>query len=151
MLKYKGSCMKNFTIIILIVIAIISTIVYVLFNYNTISNRAQRKNLEYESYCNKEITGADVASLMNKAIDNNEANNVEKDEKGNYKDNGKNSINIDIKFIDNDETYRMETFYKNGVDTFVEYYNSIKFKCTNIKYHEGTKQVSYMYIEQTSI
>ena len=135
----------------LIVIAIISTIVYVLFSYNTINNRAQRKNLEYESYKNKEITGADVASLMNKAIDNNEVNKVEKDEKGNYKDNGKDSINIDIKFIDNDETYKMETLYNNGVDTFVEYYNTIKFKCTNIKYHKSTKQISYMYIEQISI
>ena len=103
--------MKKILIFLLIVIAIISTIVYVLFSYNTINNRAQRKNLEYESYKNKEITGADVASLMNKAIDNNEVNKVEKDEKGNYKDNGKDSINIDIKFIDNDETYRMETIY----------------------------------------
>ena len=143
--------MKKIMIILLIVIAIISTIVYVLFSYNTINNRAQRKNLEYESYKNKEITGADVASLMNKAIDNNEVNKVEKDEKGNYKDNGKDSINIDIKFIDNDETYKMETLYNNGVDTFVEYYNTIKFKCTNIKYHESTKQISYMYIEQISI
>ena len=144
--------MKKTMITIIIIIAIIvSTITYVLYNYNTARNNAQRKNAEYTKYLDKEVTGAEVATLINKAVDNNIANKVETDKKSNYTNNNENSINIDIKFIDNDETYRMETIYKNGTDNFMQYYNSIKFKCTKIEYHKENGQVSYMYIEQTSV
>lgn len=138
-------------VIITIVVIVVSTIVYVIYNYNTSTNNAQRKNAEYVNYLDKEVTGAEIATLINKAVDNNKANKVETDKNGNYINNNKNSINIDIKFLDNDETYRMEKIYKNGTDTFMQYYNSIKFKCMNIEYHKKTGQVSYMYIEQTSV
>ena len=143
--------MKNIiTTIVIIVIIIVSTIMYIIFNNNETKNVARRKNVEYENYRNRTITGNEIATLINKAMNNNEENKVEKDNKGNYNNNNENSINIDIKFIDNDETYRMETIYNNGTDKFVEYYNTIQFKCMDIKYHEKTGQVSYMYIEQVS-
>ena len=75
----------------------------------------------------------------------------ETDDNGNYINNESNSINIDIKFMDNDQTYRMETLYNNGIDEFMQYYNNIKFKCMQIDYHKSTGNVSYMYIEQISV
>ena len=52
-----------------------------------------------------------VTTLINKAIDTNEQNEVKKDNKGRYLDNEVNSINIDIKFIDDDVTYNIEKIF----------------------------------------
>lgn len=73
---------------------------------------------------------------------------VQKDEQKNYIDNGKNSINIEIKFIDNDVTYNIEKIYNAGINEFLTYYRSIKFKCTEVQYHDLTKKVKYMKFEQ---
>ena len=89
-----------------------------------------------------------MTSIINKAINNNEKNGVEKDEQGYYISNDENSINIDILIIDNDTTYKMETFYNAGIEQFVQYYGDIKFKCSNIEYHENTGRVRYMLFEQ---
>lgn len=73
---------------------------------------------------------------------------VEKDEQGKYIDNQQDSINIDIKFIDDDVIYNIEKIYISGVDKFLSYYRLIKFKCTEIQYHKFTKKVKYMKFEQ---
>ena len=49
---------------------------------------------------------------------------------------------------DDDSTYKMEMFYKNGIQNFIKYYGNIKFKCTKIEYHQVTKKVKYMLFEQ---
>ena len=73
---------------------------------------------------------------------------MEKDKKGKYINNDKNSINIDIKITDNDTIYNMEKLYTGGMDKFVQFYNQIKFKCTKIECHKETKKVKYMLFEQ---
>ena len=73
---------------------------------------------------------------------------LSKDRKGKYIDNQKNSISIEIKMIDNDETYNMETLYAGGMDKFVKYYNEIQFKCTKLEYHKATHKVKYLLFEQ---
>ena len=73
---------------------------------------------------------------------------MSKDNKGRYIDNESNSIKIDIKMLDNDKTYTMETLYSGGMDKFVQYYNEIQFKCTNLEYHKTTNKVKYMLFEQ---
>ena len=70
------------------------------------------------------------------------------DKKGKYIDNKSNSINIDVKIIDNDKIYTMETLYNGGMENFIQYYNQIKFKCTIIEYHKDTNKVKYMLFEQ---
>ena len=50
--------------------------------------------------------------------------------------------------LDNDKTYTMETLYSGGMDKFVQYYNEIQFKCTNLEYHKTTNKVKYMLFEQ---
>ena len=73
---------------------------------------------------------------------------VEKDEKGKYIENEKDSINIDIKFLDDDVVYNIEKIYNSGIDKFISYYRKIKFKCIDIQYHDFTKKVKYMKFEQ---
>lgn len=139
--------MKKLAIIFLIGVIIIVGISYMYLNYKANYNEAKKSNNQFESYYNQEFYGADVVTLINKAYDNNLTNAVEKDDKGIFKENDNNSIKIDVKMIDNDTIYNMETLYSGGMDRFAEYYNGIKFKCTKIEYHSNRK-VKYMLIEQ---
>ena len=104
--------------------------------------------MEYTNYYKKQVMGGEIATLINKAIDKNKENNVETDENGNYINNENNSINIDIKRIDVDKTYSMETIYDSGMDKFVQFYGEITFKCTKLEYHNLTNRVKYMLFEQ---
>lgn len=141
--------MKKIAMFFLIVIIIIVGISYMYLNYKTNYNQAKKENTEYESYYNKEIYGTDLATIINKAVDNNKKNEVEKDNKGKYINNDRNSINIDIKMLDDNGTiYNMERIYNGGTTRFVQYYNQIKFKCTKIEYHQKTKKIKYMFFEQ---
>ena len=135
-------------IFLLIIISIVSTISYLYLN--SISNQriAQKENIKFEIYKDEEITGAEVTTLINKAINSNQQNEVEKDKKGRYIDNETNSINVDIKFIDDDVTYNIEKIYNNGMDKFLTYYRDIKFKCVDVQYHDKTQKIKYMLFEQ---
>ena len=117
-------------------------------SYKANYHEAQRENNQFESYYNQEFYGADVATIVNKAYDSNLTNSVQRDDSGNFIENDTTSIKIDLKMLDTDETYNMETIYKGGMDKFVQYYSSIKFKCTKIEYHNKTQKVKYMLIEQ---
>ena len=122
--------MKKIAIFFFIVIVIVVGISYTYINYKTNYYEAKRENNQFESYYNQEFYGAEVVTIINKAIDNNLTNQVQRDEKGRFIENDTNSIKIDIKMLDNDKTYDMETLYAGGMDKFVQYYNEIKFKCT---------------------
>lgn len=140
--------MKKIAIFFLIVIIIIVGMSYLYLNYKTSYNKAKQENKQFESYQGQEIYGAELATIINKAVNNNQNNEVQKDKKGNYINDNKNSIQIDIKMLDNDTTYEMETLYSGGMDKFVEYYNEIKFKCTKLEYHKATNKVKYLLFEQ---
>ena len=140
--------MKKIALFFLIIVVIVVGISYIYLNYQVGYNTAKKENNQFESYYEKEIYGAELTSIINKAIDNNSKNQVEKDKKGNYIDNNQNSIKIDIKMLDIDKTYAMETLNSGGMDKFVQYYNEIKFKCKKIEYHQTTNKVKYMLFEQ---
>lgn len=140
--------MKKIALFFLIIIIIIVGISYMYLNYKAQFNNAKKENMQFDSYYNKELTGAELTTIINKAIDNNEINQISKNDKGKYIDNENNSINIDIKMIDNDKTYNMETLFAGGMHNFVQYYSQIKFKCTNIEYHKSTNKVKYLLFEQ---
>ncbi len=136
-------------IIFLVGIGIIVAIVsYVYFNYRIMTNEAKRENMQYENLYEKEIYGTELATLINKVVDDNIKNEVEKEDNGLYEDNGKNSIRVDIQFTDDDRIHTLEEIYNGGTEVFVQYYNQIKFKCTKIEYHEQTGRVRYLYFEQ---
>ena len=140
--------MKKFIIFLVVILMIIATISYIYLNYKVSYNLAQKENYQFESYYNQEVFGPDVATVINKAVDKNSINNILKDNKGNFIENDTNSIKIDIKFLDDDKTHKMEEIFNNGIGTFMQYYSQIKFKCTKIEYHKTTKKVRYMLFEQ---
>ena len=139
--------MKKLAIIFFIGVIIIVGISYMYLNYKANYNEAKKENNQFESYYDKEFYGADVVTLINKAYDNNLTSGVSRDQKGMFIENDTNSIKIDLKMLDRDETYNMETIYIGGMERFVENYNGIRFKCTKITYHANGK-VKYMLIEQ---
>ena len=140
--------MKKIAMFFLAIILIIVAISYLYLNYRYNYNEAQRENKQFESYKDQEILGTELTTIINKAVDNNQNNKVEKDNKGNYQNNDNNSINIDIKMTDNDKTYKMETIYNGGMSKFIQFYGEIKFKCISIEYHSTTGKVKYMLFEQ---
>lgn len=140
--------MKKIALFFLLVVVIVVGMSYLYLNYKISYNNTKKENMEFETFYNKEIYGAELTTIINKAMDNNSYNEVEKDRKGKYIDNQKNSISIEIKMIDNDETYNMETLYAGGMDKFVKYYNEIQFKCTKLEYHKATHKVKYLLFEQ---
>ena len=142
--------MKKIIIFLVIVLIIVATVGYMYLNYKATYNEAQVKNAQYESYNGKEIFGTDLATLINKAVDDNTKNNIQKEDSGLYTDNGTDSIRIDILFTDDNEVHSMEEIYNSGTDTFMQYYNQIRFKCTKIDHHSKTGRVSYMYFEQVA-
>ena len=140
--------MKKFVIILIIILVILSCFTYWYLNNKARINNARVANMKYENYLNEEVYGNSLATVINKAMDNNEKEKVPKNNDGIYIDNEQNSINIEIKFLDNDKTYSMETIFASGIDNFIKYYNQIKFKCVKIDYHKSTNKVKYMLFEQ---
>ena len=133
---------------LLVIIAIVSTMAYLYLNYIANYNNAQKNNRQFQIYQEQEMTGAEITTLINKVIDYNKQNDVKQDNKGQYIDNETNSLNMDIKFIDDDITYNIEKIYQKGMNLFLSYYRDIKFKCKKVQYHSSTNKISYMLIEQ---
>ena len=97
--------MKKSIIIILILLLIVSTAVCLyVYNINKTESYAEKNNKEYEKFYDQEILGTTLISIINKATNDNEKNDVEKQEDTIYYiDNNKNSVQITIKFLDNDK------------------------------------------------
>lgn len=140
--------MKKIAIFFIITILIVCAIFAMYISYKANYNMSKKSNLAFEKYLNEEVYGTDLATVINRAVDRNEKNEVTKNNKGIYQNNDENSINIEIKMLDDDSVYKMEKFYNDGIQNFINYYGNIKFKCTDIKYHSATNQVKYMLFEQ---
>lgn len=141
--------MKNsFLIILAIFFVIICLISTLLINIQSEKKQIVQENKQYEEFLNKEILGIDLASLIGKVVDKNEKNSVSKNEKGYYINNNQNSIKIDLKMTTIDKTYPMEEIYNNQIAKFVQNFNLIKFKCTNIEYHKATGKIAKLVFEE---
>ena len=88
--------MKKIIIFFAIVIIILVIIGVQYYSYKAEYNAVLQDNNAFEEYKNKEIYGIELGTLMNRAIDRNTKNEIEKDEKGNFKQNDTNSIEIEI-------------------------------------------------------
>lgn len=142
--------MKKLFIFILTLFIIFIILICAYFNALKFEkNMTKQYNSEYEVYLDKKITGSEITSLINKIIDNNEKNKIQKDDKGFYIENDKNSILMQIKITDNDTLYNIETFYGAEMVNFLKYYDSVLFECKEIKYNSLGK-VNYIYFEQIS-
>lgn len=133
--------------IICIVLIILSVIGTKYLNFKEQKSLIQKYNLEYEVYLNQDVTGRELTTAINRAVNNNEKNSVQKDEKGFYIDDDNNSVKIEIKILDNDTTYQMETLYNGGMENFIQYYGDINFNCSKIDYNSKGK-VSHIIFEQ---
>ena len=148
--------MKKNVIIIALILIVIIVICVVGINVNSkVSKVTLKENQEYEKYLKDEIYGTDVVTLINKAISNNETNNITKDEKGLYITDNQNSIIIDLVMITDSEkdettTYRMETISKVGITEFIKNFNTVEFECTRKEYHSQTGKIAYIEITQKS-
>lgn len=139
-----------FVILTILFIIVIVTSLYI-HNAQKLENIAIKHNQQYEEYCNKEILGTDLISLINKAIDYNEKNNVEKQENTIYYiNNNTNSIQITVKFIGNDKIIKMENIAEKQTENFIKFFATATFKCNDIQYHKQTKNVQSMYFEQVN-
>lgn len=135
-------------LIILIIVTIIS-VIFISNNYKT-TVEIKKINQEYETYLNKELFGTDVTTIINKAANSNEKNEVPKDEKGFFIENDTNSIKVEIVMMDEEDTrtYQMETIQKVGINRFIDNFNLINFRCSKIEYHNKTKLVRKIVFEQ---
>lgn len=140
--------MRKISIFLVIVLTIVAVIGFKYMSYKNEYNAIQKENKEFEEYKDKEVYGLEVGTMINKAVDKNTKNKIEKDNNGNFIQNDKNSIEIEIYITDNETTYKMETIYNAGTEQFVQYYGNIKFKCSKIEYHENTGRIKYMLFEQ---
>ena len=141
--------MKKIIICILsIFLIIICIVVYGVYQKNENTAQIGVDNKTYESYENKEVLGTDIISIINKATDSNKKNDIKIGEDGNYIDNGKNSIRIEIKFLELDKVITMERINNVGIEKFWSNYGALSFKCTKIEYHEKTHRVKYIYFEE---
>jgi len=139
---------KMILILFAIVIIFVSIIGTRYYSYIVERTGVIKENANYEEYKDKEIYGIDLATLINKVIDQNEKNKIEKNDKQIYIPNEENSIQIEIYMQDNETTYKMETIYNMGTEEFVLYYGNIKFKCSNIEYHKKTGRIKHVLFEQ---
>lgn len=144
--------MKKIVILtIIILIVIMSAIMYFYSTYQSKLIEAQKINKDYESYYDVELLGTTVISIINKTINLNNQNGISKKENGEYQENDTNSIIITVQFKGNEDkiyTYRMEAIAKQGTEAFVKNFGGFTFKCTKMEYHEKTKIVKSLFIEQ---
>ena len=139
---------KFFTIMVIIVLIIVAVVAYKYSTYKTNILRVQKLNKEYETYTEGEILGTSLITVINKAIDSNEKNEIKKDDKNMYIENDTTSIKIEIKFLEAENTFEMEWIQKLGSEEFIKNYAVMNFKCTKKEYHQKTNSIKYMLFEQ---
>lgn len=141
---------KTLFILIAIFIVLLSAIIFKL-NTNIVKQTDLKKfNSYYTEYLDKTFFGSEVATIISKAIDNNEKYNISKDENDMYISDNSYSIKIYINIVGSKKTYEMETINKVGITQFISNFNTLEFTCTKINYHDSTKRVSEMYISEVS-
>lgn len=143
--------MKKVFICLLIILIVASIIAVTYINQNNkMLQQIKYSNQEYETYLNKEVFGTDVTTIINKAANQNEKNDILKDEKGFFVENDTNSIKVELIMLQDNEktTYQMETLQKVGLNGFIKNFNLINFKCSKIEYHEKTKLIKKIVFEQ---
>ncbi len=140
--------MKKVAIFIICIIIIIIAFIYKYNDYKSEKSQVDTNNMIYKQAYEKEISGSELATIINKALDNNEKNEVQKDSDGLYIENEENSIKIEIKFIQSDHIFRIETIYLNKISQFIKLYGQAKFKCTKLEYHKKTNLVKYLYFQE---
>ena len=138
---------KQFIILIIILLIIVAVVGLYFYNLNRLNLLAENHNKTYQQIENQDILGTTLISIINKAIDDNEKNEVTK-ESIYYQDNEQNSIKITIQFKELDHTVQMEDIAAQTTENFIQFFATATFRCTKIEYHEKTNFVKSLYFEQ---
>lgn len=137
---------KTLSVICIIFLVIMIILFWNLKQVQSNNRKVQSFNAEYEFFNREGICGVDITTIINKATNNNEKFEVDKDENGYYIPNEEDSINIYIKLINTEKTYPMERIQEIGLQNFVEFFGEVEFKCSQIDYHKNGK-ISSMTFE----
>ena len=130
--------MKKVVIGILLIVIIILALFITWYNQNLKQIKEVNSfNNEFEGFLDREITGVDLTTIMNKAIENNNKYEIQKDSKGAYQNNGKNSIEIIVKPTKDGDSYLMEAFELVGMKDFTKNFGAVIFKSTKVEHHEN--------------
>ena len=140
---------KNFVIILTFFMILLTIVSYYVYNTRRIKSLSENYNKTYENYLNKEISAADLISIINKAIDDNEKNGVPKKENSIYYEENENSIKIEISFSEEHSHVPMESISQQGIQAFMQAFQTALFKCTKVEYHPKTNRIKYLYFEYT--
>lgn len=132
-------------ILLVVIIVIVSFVTWYSRNLKEIET-IKKFNGEFEGYLNKQVTGVDLTTIINKALENNNRYEIKKDSKGVYVDDGKNSIEIIIKLTKEGNSFPMEAFEKVGMREFTKSFGSAIFKASKIEYHKNG-QISKIVFE----
>ena len=149
----KVELMKNkILLIIVIFIIILSLAIYAIYQYRQSYIEAQKINHEYSSYYDVQLLGTELVSIINRTEDINQKNQIQKDEEDIYIDNGTNSIKLYIKFKYKNEytVIEGEKIASSGIENFIKTYSTASFKCTDISYHNKTKNVKAITFTETN-
>ena len=141
--------MKKSLVILVAIFLIIVFLIFCFYNYYSKAQmQANKVNEEYEKYTNESIVGSSLMTIINKATNHNEKYKVKKGYEDLYSENDLNSIKIEVRFLESDKTYPMESISKLGSEEFVKNYNSRLFKCTKKEYHKENGQIKYLLFEE---
>ncbi len=135
--------------IILFFVCVVTIILVVFMNWFMTNKKELQEvnafNNNFISYIKNDngemvnISGIDLTTLINKAIDNNEQYGIKKSENGAYILNNENSIEILVQVEKEGNYYLMEAFAVSGMTSFTLLYGELEFKCEKIEYHENGK------------
>lgn len=135
--------MKKSTIFLLVILVLL---ILILVYFRIVGLQEETKNnlqfnSEFEEFLDKEVYGTNVVTVINKAIDYNEKNNISKDEKGYYIEDEEKSILVELQFINSKDkitTYKMEQIASLGIEKFLSSeFNLVNFRCTSKEYHKN--------------
>lgn len=138
---------KSLIIIVTFFIIILLIIALNYKNYDIEKINIENFNKEYEQYNSENLNGLDITTIINKAISNNEKNEITKDNNGMYKLDDKYSIEIYVSMVNGENAYPMEKFIQADLNDFIRYFGEVGFKCTDVKYHKETGRVASMTFE----
>ena len=138
---------KTLIIMLILFVAILAAVSIAVVDLQQTGKQVKQFNQIFEEYKDKSLLGSEVASLINKAIDNNEKNQISKNDKGIYQEDGKYSVQILVKLEKEGEYFTMERINALKITEFVKNFSLQDFKCTGIEYHKETKRVSKVYFE----
>ncbi len=138
---------KNLIIMLILFVIILGAATIWIVDLQQTEKQVLQFNKTFEDYKDKISLGSEVATLINKAIDNNEKKQINKNDKGIYQDDGKYSVQVFVRLEKDGDLFSMERINALKITEFVKNFSLQDFKCTGIEYHKETKRVSKIYFE----